>query len=82
MHYYGTRLSDNLSRRDPEGYLLCLNVPVARTGVQEYLPDELGLCSISLISRRNAFLSKASQAYALLLKQLVDVGTWRMIGGA
>ena len=45
------------------------------------LPDELGLCSISLISRRNAFLSKASQAYALLLKQLVDVGTWRMIGG-
>ena len=46
------------------------------------LPDELGLCSISLISRRNAFLSKASQAYALLLKQLVDVGTWRMIGGA
>ena len=43
MHYYGTRLSDNISRRDPEGYLLCLNVPVARTGVQEYLPDELGL---------------------------------------
>ena len=45
------------------------------------LPDELGLCGISLISRRNAFLSKASQAYALLLKQLVDVGTWRMMGG-
>ena len=28
MHYYGTRLSDNLSFREPEGYLLCLNVPV------------------------------------------------------
>ena len=43
MHYYGTRLSDNLSFREPEGYLLCLNVPVARTGTQEYLPDELGI---------------------------------------
>ena len=41
--YYGTRLSENISRREPEGYLLCLNVPVARTGVQEYLPEELGI---------------------------------------
>ncbi len=43
MYYYGTRLSENISRREPEGYLLCLNVPVARTGTQEYLPEELGL---------------------------------------
>ena len=43
VHYYGTRLSENISRREPEGYLLCLNVPVARTGSQEYLPEELGL---------------------------------------
>ncbi len=43
MQYYGTRLSENISRREPEGYLLCLNVPVARTGYQEYLPEELGL---------------------------------------
>ena len=43
MHYYGTRLSENISLRKPEGYLLCLNVPVARTGTQEYLPEELGL---------------------------------------
>lgn len=43
MQYYGTRLSENISRREPEGYLLCLNVPVARTGTQEYLPQELGL---------------------------------------
>ena len=43
MHYYGTRLSENISRREPEGYLLCLNVPVARTGTQEYLPAELAL---------------------------------------
>ena len=45
MHYYGTRLSENISRREPEGYLLCLNVPVARTGTQDYLPEELGLGS-------------------------------------
>ena len=32
MHYYGTRLSENISCREPEGYLLCLNVPVARMG--------------------------------------------------
>ena len=43
MQYYGTRLSENISRREPEGYLLCLNVPVARTGYQEYLPEELGI---------------------------------------
>ena len=43
MTYYGTRLSENISRREPEGYLLCLNVPVARTGFQEYLPEELNL---------------------------------------
>ena len=43
MTYYGTRLSENISRREPEGYLFCLNVPVARTGIQEYMPEELGL---------------------------------------
>ena len=43
MIYFGTRLSENISRREPEGYLICLNVPVARSGVQEYLPSELGL---------------------------------------
>ncbi len=43
MTYYGTRLSENISRREPEGYLLCLNVPVARTGSQDYLPEELGM---------------------------------------
>ena len=43
MTYFGTRLSENISRREPEGYLICLNVPVARTGTQDYLPSELGL---------------------------------------
>ena len=43
MQYYGNKLSENISRREPEGYLLCLNVPVARSGTQEYLPEELGI---------------------------------------
>ena len=45
------------------------------------LPDEISERAISLISKRNAYISKAASAYALLLKQLVDVGTWQM-GGA
>ena len=54
MHYYGTRLTENISRRDPEGYLLCLNVPVARTGIQEYLPEELGVSFEESTTRLNA----------------------------
>ncbi len=59
MHYYGTRLSENISRREPEGYLLCLNVPVARTGTQDYLPEELGLAtgSFSLPSGPGGLIS-------------------------
>ena len=40
--YYASRISDNQAKT-PEGYLICLNVPIARTGWQEYLPQELGL---------------------------------------
>ena len=61
MHYYGTRLSENISRREPEGYLLCLNVPVARTGTQDYLPEELGL-SRSLSRRDSALRSSLASA--------------------
>ena len=53
MHYYGTRLSENISKREPEGYLLCLNVPVARTGTQEYMPDELGLTGNEQLTMNN-----------------------------
>jgi len=59
MHYYGTRLSENISRREPEGYLLCLNVPVARTGMQEYLPEELGLAGNSEFRIQSSELSPA-----------------------
>lgn len=40
MIYYGSRISDNLST-SPEGFLICHNVPIARTGYQEYLGREL-----------------------------------------
>lgn len=41
MRYHTTSaLSENI-RVTPEGYLLCLDVPIARTGVMHYLPEEL-----------------------------------------
>lgn len=42
MLFYASRISDNISKT-PEGYLLCSNVSIARTGVQKYLGQELGL---------------------------------------
>lgn len=39
--YISAQLSDNISTT-PEGYLLCEDVVIARTGEQSYLPDELG----------------------------------------
>ncbi len=40
--YYGSKLSENMTET-PEGFLLCLNVPIGRTGSQEYLGQELGM---------------------------------------
>lgn len=42
MLYYADRISDNIRKCDPEGYLICVNVPIARSGTQKYLPEELG----------------------------------------
>ena len=38
--YYGDRISPNIAQT-PEGFLICRNVPIARTGYQEYLESEL-----------------------------------------
>jgi hypothetical protein len=38
--YYGSRFSPNKTMT-PEGYLICHNVPIGRTGWQEYMPDEV-----------------------------------------
>ena len=40
--FYGSRISPHLTRT-PEGYLICLGVPICRTGSQEYLPQEIGV---------------------------------------
>jgi hypothetical protein len=42
LAYYGTRISDNMTKT-PEGYLICHNVPLARTGWYEYARSELNL---------------------------------------
>lgn len=40
--YYGTTLSPNMDRT-PEGFLICRNVPINRTGIQIYGAGELNL---------------------------------------
>lgn len=42
LTYYGTEISPNQTKTD-EGFLICKNVPIARTGSMEYLARELGL---------------------------------------
>lgn len=42
LAYYGTKISPHIDR-SPEGYLICRDVPINRTGVQDYLAGELGL---------------------------------------
>lgn len=40
--YYGSRISEHMTKT-PEGYLICLGVPIARIGKQKYLSGELGI---------------------------------------
>lgn len=40
--YYGSKISPN-QLETGEGFLICRNVPIARTGVQKYRASELGL---------------------------------------
>lgn len=42
LAYYGTDISPNQTET-AEGFLICRNVPVARTGMQDYLARELNL---------------------------------------
>ncbi len=39
--YFGSRISDHILKT-PEGFLVCKDVPIARTGVQEYRGAEFG----------------------------------------
>ena len=40
--FYGSKISEHITTT-PEGFLVCLDVPIARTGTQEYLGYELGI---------------------------------------
>lgn len=39
--FYGSRISENMTLT-PEGFLICFNVPIARTGWYDYLAKEVG----------------------------------------
>lgn len=65
--YYATRISENISKREPEGYLICKDVPIARTGSQVYLADELNLDGdpdrqVSVYRPEDEVFSKATMA--------------------
>ncbi len=47
--YYGSRISEHMTKT-PEGFLICHNVPIARTGRQDYLPQEIGMEGSKLVS--------------------------------
>ena len=40
--FYGARFSPHMTKT-PEGFLVCHSVPICRTGMQEYTPQELGV---------------------------------------
>jgi hypothetical protein len=40
--FYGSRISENMTVT-PDGFLICFNVPIARTGWYDYLPQEIGV---------------------------------------
>ena len=40
IRYYGDKLSERIAKT-PEGFLICQDVPISRTGYQEYLAKEL-----------------------------------------
>ena len=42
MYYITSQLSPH-RYSTPEGFLVCKDVPIARTGLLEYLPEEVGL---------------------------------------
>lgn len=44
-YYYTSQISEHI-KETPEGYLLCLDVPIARTGVLEYLPEEVDMKAV------------------------------------
>lgn len=49
LAYYGSRISDHMTET-PEGFLICHDVPINRTGSQQYLRREVGLDGDGLVT--------------------------------
>lgn len=49
LAYYGSRISDHMTET-PEGFLICHDVPINRTGTQQYLRREIGLEGDGLVT--------------------------------
>ena len=47
--YYGSKISDNMTKT-PEGFLICHNVPIGRTGEYKYLSCEIGQDGNNVVS--------------------------------
>jgi hypothetical protein len=47
--YYGDKISANMTKT-PEGFLICHNVPISRTGEYKYLAHEIGMTGDQVIS--------------------------------
>ena len=64
--YFGSRISANIIET-PEGYLVCKNVPIARTGVQKYRGLEFGgehsNEMYDVVRPKDEVFSKAAVAY-------------------
>jgi uncharacterized protein len=63
MKYFATKISENI-HKTPEGYLLCVGVPIGRVGEMEYgkdeLPIEAGPNGIILVTRSEEELFSAA----------------------
>lgn len=63
--FFGSRFSPNMTRT-PEGYLICHNVPLARTGVQRYLQSEVNQAGgedvVNVYRNENEVFSEATLA--------------------
>ena len=60
--HFGSKISPNM-KRTPEDFLICYNVPIARTGVQKYLGKETSkvLQQNSYQSRNNRTIQRICQ---------------------
>ena len=71
--FYGSKISEHITET-PEGYLVCMGVPIGRTGEQQYLPRELGLKGDKLIKvyRKEQDVFKPSAVASFEGKPLTD----------